>query len=148
MVSIVPNKIQIEHDRTGINVETLKRAFLDNLLYIQAKFPKIATKNDYYMALAYTVRDRLLNRWLHTSQTYLEKAPRGWIQSLGLLQQQPRTEASDRSHRFRLLLPWRPKFVQAAVRLPALSRRVPAVGRLSILRRMPGSSKSGIPRSG
>ncbi|CAN1213316.1 Alpha-1,4 glucan phosphorylase [Tumidithrix helvetica PCC 7403] len=76
MVSIVPNNIQIEDDRTGINVETLKRAFLDNLLYIQAKFPKIATKNDYYMALAYTVRDRLLNRWLHTTQTYLEKAPR------------------------------------------------------------------------
>lgn len=76
MVSIVPNNIQIEDDRTGINVETLKRAFLDNLFYIQAKFPKISTKNDYYMALAYTVRDRLLNRWLQTTQTYLEKAPR------------------------------------------------------------------------
>lgn len=76
MVSIVPNNIQIEDDRTGINVETLKRAFLDNLFYVQAKFPKISTQNDYYMALAYTVRDRLLNRWLHTNQTYLEKAPR------------------------------------------------------------------------
>jgi glycogen phosphorylase len=76
MVSIVPNNIQIEDDRTGINVETLKRAFLDNLFYIQAKFPKISTQNDYYMALAYTVRDRLLNRWLNTTQTYLEKSPR------------------------------------------------------------------------
>jgi glycogen phosphorylase len=76
MVSIVPNNIQIEDDRTGVNVETLKRAFLDNLFYIQAKFPKISTKNDCYMALAYTVRDRLLNRWLNTTQTYLEKAPR------------------------------------------------------------------------
>jgi starch phosphorylase len=28
------------------------------------------------MALAFTVRDRLLNRWLNTTQTYLEKAPR------------------------------------------------------------------------
>ncbi|NJR59578.1 MAG: glycogen/starch/alpha-glucan phosphorylase [Cyanobacteria bacterium CRU_2_1] len=76
MVNIVPNNIQIEDDRTGISVETLKRAFLDNLFYIQAKFPRIATENDYYMALAYTVRDRLLNRWLHTTQTYMEKAPR------------------------------------------------------------------------
>lgn len=76
MVSIVPNNIQIEDDRTGVDVETLKRAFLDNLFYIQAKFPRISTKNDYYMALAYTVRDRLLNRWLNTTQTYLEKAPR------------------------------------------------------------------------
>ncbi|MGA7932412.1 MAG: glycogen/starch/alpha-glucan phosphorylase [Kovacikia sp.] len=76
MVSIVPNNIQIEDDRTGVNIETLKRAFLDNLFYIQAKFPKISTRNDYYMALAYTVRDRLLNRWLNTTQTYMEKAPR------------------------------------------------------------------------
>ncbi len=76
MVSIVPNNIQIEDDRTGVNVETLKRAFLDNLFYIQAKPPRIATKNDYYMALAYTVRDRLLNRWLYTTETYFEKAHR------------------------------------------------------------------------
>jgi starch phosphorylase len=76
MVNIVPNNVQIEDDRTGISVETMKRAFLDNLFYIQAKFPRIATKNDYYMALAYTIRDRLLNRWLHTTQTYMEKSPR------------------------------------------------------------------------
>jgi starch phosphorylase len=76
MVNIVPNNIQIEDDRTGISVETMKRAFLDNLFYIQAKFSRIATKNDYYMALAYTIRDRLLNRWLHTTQTYMEKSPR------------------------------------------------------------------------
>lgn len=75
MVNVNP-QIQIEDDRTGTNIETLKRAFLDNLFYIQAKFPQISTKNDYYMALAYTVRDRLLNRWLNTTQTYLEKAPR------------------------------------------------------------------------
>ncbi len=76
MVNIVPSNIQIEDDRTGISVATLKRAFLDNLFYIQVKFPKIATKNDYYIALAYTVRDRLINRWLHTTQTYIEKTCR------------------------------------------------------------------------
>ncbi|MGG6295334.1 glycogen/starch/alpha-glucan phosphorylase [Leptolyngbya sp. AN02str] len=62
--------VQVEDDRTGLNVETLKRAFLDNLFYIQGKFPDIATLNDYYMALAYTVRDRLLKRWLETARTY------------------------------------------------------------------------------
>lgn len=76
MVSTVPDIIQIEDDRTGTSVETLKRAFLDNLFYIQGKFPKIATRHDYYLALAYTVRDRLINRWLNTSQTYLERASR------------------------------------------------------------------------
>jgi starch phosphorylase len=67
-----PN-IKIEDDRTGIDVETLKRAFADNLFYIQGKFPEIATKNDLYMALAYTVRDRLLHRWLNTTETYLKQ---------------------------------------------------------------------------
>ncbi|BAU41869.1 glycogen/starch/alpha-glucan phosphorylase [Leptolyngbya sp. O-77] len=62
--------VQIEDDRTGLSIETLKRAFLDNLFYIQGKFPALATKNDYYMALAYTVRDRLLRRWLNTAETY------------------------------------------------------------------------------
>ncbi|MGK7943169.1 MAG: glycogen/starch/alpha-glucan phosphorylase, partial [Microcystaceae cyanobacterium] len=61
----------IEDDRTGIDVQTLRRAILDNLLYIQGKYPEIATQNDLYMALAYTVRDRLLNRWLSSVKTYL-----------------------------------------------------------------------------
>ncbi|WP_035493648.1 glycogen/starch/alpha-glucan phosphorylase [Baaleninema simplex] len=65
-------QIQIEDDRTGLNVETLKRAFADNLFYIQGKFPEIATTNDFYMALSYTVRDRLLRRWLNTVQNYLK----------------------------------------------------------------------------
>jgi starch phosphorylase len=69
-----PNRqITVEDDRTGIDVETLKRAFTDNLFYIQGKFPEIATKNDFYMALAYTVRDRLLRRWLNTTETYLKQ---------------------------------------------------------------------------
>jgi starch phosphorylase len=67
------NQIQVEDDRTGLSVETLRRAMLDNLYYIQGKFPAIATPHDYYMALAYTVRDRLLQRWLATTQTYLKK---------------------------------------------------------------------------
>ncbi len=63
----------IEDDRTGLNVETLRRAIADNLFYIQGKYPDIATKNDFYMALAYTVRDRLLQRWLSTTRTYLSQ---------------------------------------------------------------------------
>jgi len=66
----------VENDRTGLSRETLKRAFLDNLFYIQGKFPKLATKNDYYMALAYTVRDRLFQRWINTAFTYTKEASR------------------------------------------------------------------------
>jgi starch phosphorylase len=64
---------QIEDDRTGLGIETLRRALADNLQYIQGRFPSAASKNDLYMALAYTVRDRLLQRWLATQQTCLKK---------------------------------------------------------------------------
>jgi glycogen phosphorylase len=63
----------IEDDRTGLSVETLKRALADNLFYVQGRFRGIATKNDLYMALAYTVRDRLLRRWINTIETYLKQ---------------------------------------------------------------------------
>jgi len=74
-IECVPT-IVVEDDRTGLSIETLKRAFQDNLFYIQGKFAKIATQNDYYMALAYTVRDRLLLRWLTTAETYTQQAVR------------------------------------------------------------------------
>ena len=62
--------------RTGLNVDDLRRDFLDNLYFLQARFPAVATANDNYMALAYTVRDRLLARWINTVQTYYRKASR------------------------------------------------------------------------
>ena len=42
---------------------TLQRAVLDNLLYLQARVRPLATPHDWYMALAYSVRDRMLARW-------------------------------------------------------------------------------------
>ncbi len=65
-------QIQVEDDRTGLSIETLRRAVADNLFYIQGKYPGIATKNDYYMAVSYTVRDRLLQRWLNSIKNYLK----------------------------------------------------------------------------
>ena len=65
--------ILVEDDRTGTSQETLRRAMLDNLFYVQGKFPAIATPYDYYMGLAYTVRDRLLHRWVNTVETWLHK---------------------------------------------------------------------------
>ena len=62
--------IKVEDDRTGMSKETLKRAFLDNLFYIQGIDRSNATKYDYYVALAYTVRDRLLHRFLKSIDTY------------------------------------------------------------------------------
>jgi len=68
--------VRIEDDRTGLTPETLKRAFLDNLFYVQGKSPEISSLQDYYMALAYTVRDRLLHHWLSTASTYRKNKSR------------------------------------------------------------------------
>ncbi|MBD2495360.1 glycogen/starch/alpha-glucan phosphorylase [Nostoc sp. FACHB-280] len=64
---------EFEDDRTGLSKETIKRALADNLFYIQGKYPGTATPNDYYMALAYTVRDRMLQRWFKTTEAYTKK---------------------------------------------------------------------------
>lgn len=66
-------QIRVEDDRTGISIETLRRAMADHLFYTQGRFAELATKNDLYMALSYTVRDRLLHRWINTSETYFKE---------------------------------------------------------------------------
>ena len=56
--------------RCGLGAEALRRAVLDNLVCLQARFPDIASPHDWYMALAYSVRDRMLDRWVKTVRTY------------------------------------------------------------------------------
>lgn len=65
-----------EDERTALTKEAFKRAFLDNLLYVQGKFPALASCNDYYQALAYAVRDRLLQRWISTAAAYTAQGSR------------------------------------------------------------------------
>ena len=60
----------------GLGPAAIARAFRDNLSYLQARFPAVATRNDRYMALAYAVRDRLLHRWIRSAQTYFEQRSR------------------------------------------------------------------------
>ena len=67
---------RLEENRTGNTIESLKRAFLENLYYVQGKPATLATRNDYYMALAYTVRDRILQCWNSTAATYTEHQSR------------------------------------------------------------------------
>jgi len=55
-----------EKVRTGLGADAIAEALIDNLHYLQAKLPLDATRNDWYMALAYTVRDRMLDRYIQT----------------------------------------------------------------------------------
>ncbi len=72
----VDNRILSESYRTGHDADSIRRSFLDNLYFIQARFPEVATRNDYYLALAWTVRDRLMRRWIDTAGTYYRQASR------------------------------------------------------------------------
>jgi starch phosphorylase len=56
--------------RTGLSADALRRAVLDNLECLLAVPPESATTHDWYMALAYSVRDRLLARWESTVRAY------------------------------------------------------------------------------
>ena len=56
-----------ENIRTGNSPAEIKQSILDSLYFSQARIPQTATLNDWYMALAYTVRDRMLDTWLKSN---------------------------------------------------------------------------------
>src|SRR5512135_3658420 len=57
-----------EDIRTATSEGSLKQAILDNLRHLKARTPKLATRNDWYMAIAYTVRDRMLDGFIRSLQ--------------------------------------------------------------------------------
>jgi glycogen phosphorylase len=52
--------------RARSEVDVIANALIENLHHFQAKLPRHATRNDWYMALAYTVRNRMLDRYIET----------------------------------------------------------------------------------
>ncbi|MBN1416477.1 MAG: glycogen/starch/alpha-glucan phosphorylase [Bacteroidales bacterium] len=58
--------------RIGRSAEAIAKAFLDNLYYLQGCTLMNASRNDLYMALSYTVRDRMLASWRHGIQDIVE----------------------------------------------------------------------------
>ncbi len=67
--SVSANQVDAVSIRTGSGVEVIARALIDNLRCLQGKLPQQATLNDWYMALAYTVRDRMVDRYIRTLET-------------------------------------------------------------------------------
>ncbi len=65
-----------ENTRTSLSIDCLKQAFDDNLFYLQGRSYDAATLNDQYMAASYTVRERMLERWIKTAQTYKQQNSR------------------------------------------------------------------------
>jgi len=69
-VAASPQTDSLKAQRTAPGVEALAQSFLDNLLFVQGRSVERATVNDLYMALAHTVRDRLVERWISTTRNY------------------------------------------------------------------------------
>lgn len=72
----LPEEVRAEIAQVEPTRESFKRAFLDNLFCVQGKTPALATRHDHYMALAYTVRDRMMHRWISTAHTYTSQGSR------------------------------------------------------------------------
>src|SRR5215831_18560880 len=56
-----------------VNPEEFRKAVHDHLLYTCVKDGHDATAPDLYRAMAFSVRDRLVQRWLTTQRTYRER---------------------------------------------------------------------------
>ncbi len=71
----IPSKQEnaIVSDRATISADALKRSFLDHLYYTMGKYPAVANQHDLYMALSHVVRDRMMERWINTVQSYRQK---------------------------------------------------------------------------
>jgi glycogen phosphorylase len=58
------------------DVTEVKKGFNRHLHFTLIKDRNVATPRDYYFALAYSVKDHLVSRWLRTQQGYYEKDPK------------------------------------------------------------------------
>jgi starch phosphorylase len=58
------------------SVAAIKNDLIEKLFSMRAKFPEVATINDYYLALSYVIRDRVLHRWIHSAHTYFNQDSR------------------------------------------------------------------------
>ncbi|MFZ2022011.1 MAG: glycogen/starch/alpha-glucan phosphorylase [Terracidiphilus sp.] len=69
-IPVLNPELSLKGQRTAPGVDALATSFLDNLFFVQGRSRERATVNDLYMALAHTVRDRLVERWIQTVLNY------------------------------------------------------------------------------
>lgn len=76
---IIEEKVEDEKEnlwknyRKRMDTDALRLSFLNHLRYTRAKDGFSATDYDKYLSLAYTIRDRMVERWSKTQQTYYIK---------------------------------------------------------------------------
>ncbi|HYK44884.1 MAG TPA: glycogen/starch/alpha-glucan phosphorylase, partial [Parafilimonas sp.] len=66
-------KKEVDAPQPANKEQTLKQAILNNLYYIQGKPADLATLNDWYIAVAFTVRARLMENWVASLKRLRDK---------------------------------------------------------------------------
>jgi starch phosphorylase len=67
---------QVTSEPVGQSVEAFKRALANNLTYIRGQGAYTASPYDIYTALAYTVRQPLMDRWRRSVDAFVEQRPK------------------------------------------------------------------------
>jgi glycogen phosphorylase len=62
--------VKVEDDRTSMHPAALQRAFVDHLKFSRGHDLENATAFDRYVAIALSIRDRLMERWTATERAY------------------------------------------------------------------------------
>ncbi len=74
------------YEKLGLDAQTIRHSLANRLTYTIGKDPVTATDRDWFLALAYAVRDRLAERWMETMRSYYrEDAKRVYYFSLEFL---------------------------------------------------------------
>ena len=66
--------IDHEHSRTALSSDALRRGIEDHLRYSLGRPDALLEQQHYYHALALAVRDRMQDRWVKTTETYLRES--------------------------------------------------------------------------
>ncbi len=64
--------LTLEGDPLSTQVAQIQQTLVDNLHWVQGKDEQFATAHDYYMALAHSVRNQLLQKRIRTAKTYAQ----------------------------------------------------------------------------
>ena len=57
---------------SGDGLPAIRQSLTDHLIYSVGKDPLLATSQDWYLAAAYSVRDRLIERWTQSMRRYYD----------------------------------------------------------------------------
>ena len=72
-----------EEVRIGMGPAALRQAVADHLRYSIGRLPSVASRHDYYRALALAVRDRMQDRWTDTTSGVFRTGPETRVLPVG-----------------------------------------------------------------